>query len=218
MRITLSPSTCTQPSFILQTSLRHLPSHWLSTQSWRHAPKYHDSDLTSIPWWYRNSPIFQYAQQCPTRSAPPHQHQGQTQPIKSTAPKRGKQRKQKAGKKRGSGKSKPDMNDQATLARLGVSKELMNFFYNGEIRRNRLRIEKAERERAEIEAIPTVKEQQISESRRRNKLYAKHNHRRIKQMEIAMDAAFIKTMDDINRNLGPKQQLITWPATPLSYN
>ena len=138
--------------------------------------------------------------------------------IHSYAKQRKDKRKQKSKKKSKRGqKNKLDMNDQDTLEQLGVSKDLMNFFYNGEIRRNRLRIEKAERERAEIEAIPTVRQQEINEGQRRNRLYGKANHKKLKQREIAMDAAFMKAMDDMRQELGPNEEIVHWPATPLSY-
>ena len=198
-----------------------------------------DPELTSIPYWYRNSPIFQYHGYYPQSNYNAntnvydyynYHQQNSTMPtddIKqqvtqkmenkenvSTNEKPKKRKKNPKSKRRG---NKIDINDQETLKNLGVSSELMNFFYNGEIRRNRLRIEKMERERAEIESIPTIKQQQINETKRRNNLYGKDNNYKLKQKEIAMDADFLKILDEINVTTTKKDKLVSWPATPLSY-
>merc|ERR1719242_1249815 len=121
----------------------------------------------------------------------------------------------KTKKKKKKKKGRLDMNDQQTLKELGVSTELMNFFYNGEIRRNRLRIEKIEREKAEVEGLQTAKERRMSEAKRRNKVYGLRNNEKLRECEIAISAHFIETMDEIKSQ--NEQNIVNWPATPLSY-
>ena len=204
-----------------------------------------DPELTSIPYWYRNSTIFQYQpyhvdynyyqsqstvatnvynyNQCPSKSTQFQSYNevkvervDQDEMI-DDAQNNKRNNKQRGKKKKKRGK-KLDINDQETYENLGVSKELMKFFYNGEIRRNRLRIEKLEKEKAEIEAIPSIKQQQINESKRRNSLYGKRNNYKLKQKEIAMDADFMKSLSDINIQTTKSNKLVTWPSTPLSYS
>ena len=107
------------------------------------------------------------------------------------------------------------MNDTERMEELGVSKELLNFFCNGEIRRNRLRLEKMEREKAEVESMQTAKEREASEAKRRNKSYGSGNNEKLSECEIAMSAHFIKTRDEIEQRTSDK--IVSWPATPLAY-